>query len=118
MPRMRCMIREPAAGRAIETLRRRDRYPRASKYDPAWVLSLDMGPHPLWQLEDLLPSLALAPGMRVLDLGAGQGATSVFLARECDVDVVALDLWIPSEQAGAVHEAAGVDRRHGRSGLT
>ncbi len=105
------MIREPAPGGSIDALRRRDRYPRASKYDPAWVLSLDMGPHPLWQLEDLLPSLALRPGMRVLDLGAGQGATSVFLVKECDVDVVAVDLWIPSEQAAAVHEAAGVAHR-------
>ncbi|HLS41464.1 MAG TPA: hypothetical protein VK038_11955 [Ornithinicoccus sp.] len=42
-----------------------------------------MGPHPLWQLEDLLPDLALRPGDRVLDLGCGRGATSVFLAREC-----------------------------------
>ncbi len=105
------MIREPAAGGSIEALRRRDRYPRASKYDPAWVLSLDMGPHPLWQLEDLLPHLALMPGMRVLDLGAGKGATSVFLVKECDVDAVALDLWISSEQPGAVHEAAGVAHR-------
>lgn len=70
-----------------------------------------MGPHLLWQLEDLLPDLALMPGMRVLDLGAGKGATSVFLVKECDVNVVALDLWIPSEQAVAVHEAAGVAHR-------
>lgn len=105
------MIRESASGGPVAALRRPDRYPRASKYDPAWVLSLDMGPHPLWQLEDLLPNLALRPGMRVLDLGAGRGATSVFLVKECDVDVVALDLWIPSERAAAVHEAAGVAHR-------
>jgi cyclopropane fatty-acyl-phospholipid synthase-like methyltransferase len=42
-----------------------------------------MGPHPLWQLEDILPALALKPGSRVLDLGCGRGATAVFLAREC-----------------------------------
>jgi SAM-dependent methyltransferase len=105
------MTRDPAEFERLERLRQPDRYPRASRYDPAWVLSLDMGPHPLWQLEDLLPDLALEPGMRVLDLGAGKGATSVFLAKECDVDVVALDLWVPAEQAGRSHQAAGVADR-------
>lgn len=105
------MTQEPADGTPLDRLRRPDRHPRASRYDPAWVLSVEMGPHPLWQLEDLLPDLALQPGMRVLDLGAGKGATSVFLVNECDVDVVALDLWIPAEQARRTHEAAGVGDR-------
>lgn len=93
---------------AIDSLRRPDRYPRSSTYDPRWVLDLDMGPHPLWQLEDLLPELGLSPGMRVLDLGCGRGATSVFLARECEVEVVACDLWVPTEAAQAVFDGAGV----------
>jgi|SRR5579884_2439085 len=93
---------------AFESLRRPQRYPRSASYDPAWVVALEMGPHPLWQLEDLLATIDLAPGMRVLDLGSGRGATSVFLARECGVDVVACDLWVPAEEAGAVFEAAGV----------
>jgi SAM-dependent methyltransferase len=79
---------------AIDALIRPDRYPLSSRYDPRWLLGLDMGPHPLWQLEDLLPGLRLRPGMRVLDLGSGYGATSVFLARECGVTVTACDLWI------------------------
>ncbi|HJU36051.1 MAG TPA: hypothetical protein VJ716_01375 [Gaiellaceae bacterium] len=73
---------------------RPDRYPLSSRYDPQWLLGLDVGPHPLWQLEDILPALALRPGMRVLDLGSGHGATSVFLARESQVTVTACDLWI------------------------
>jgi hypothetical protein len=60
----------------FDELRRPDRYPLSSRYDPEWLLALDMGPHPLWQLEDLLPDVALRPGQRVLDLGCGRGATS------------------------------------------
>jgi SAM-dependent methyltransferase len=70
-----------------------------------------MGPHPLWPLEDLLPELRLRPGQRVLDLGCGKGATSVFLAREADVDVTAVDLWTPEAERQAVVDAAGVADR-------
>ncbi|WP_037364413.1 methyltransferase domain-containing protein [Nakamurella lactea] len=87
---------------------RPERYPRSSTYDPAWLMSLDMGPNPLWQLEDLLPDLALQPGQRVLDLGSGKGATSVFLARECGATVVAADLWVSAAEATDNFVAAGV----------
>ncbi|MFI6940392.1 SAM-dependent methyltransferase [Streptomyces sp. NPDC050418] len=93
---------------ALSDLVRPDRYPRSSRYDPAWLLGLDMGPNPLWLLEDLARGLDLRPGMRVLDLGSGKGATSVFLAREYGVEVVAADLWIAPEQAAAVFAEAGV----------
>ncbi|MFF8387802.1 SAM-dependent methyltransferase [Streptomyces kanasensis] len=96
---------------AIDRLVRPDRYPRSSRYDPAWLLDLDMGPHPLWLLEDLARDLDLRPGMRVLDLGSGKGATSVFLAREFGVEVVAADWWIGAEEATAVFAAAGVTDR-------
>jgi SAM-dependent methyltransferase len=94
-------------------LRRPDAYPRSAAYDPAWILGLDMGPHPLWLLEDLLSDLDLRPGMRVLDLGSGMGATSVFLARELGVHVVAADLWVAPERAAAVFADAGVADRVG-----
>jgi SAM-dependent methyltransferase len=86
------------------------RFPRASTYDADWLLSLDMGPNPLWLLEDLLADVDLRAGMRVLDLGSGKGATSVFLARELGVEVWAVDLWIDSETATRTFRAAGVDR--------
>jgi SAM-dependent methyltransferase len=95
----------------FEGLRRPDRYPLSSSYDPRWVLGLDMGPHPLWQLEDLLAEMDLRSGMRVLDLGSGRGASSVLLAREFAVDVVACDLWVPAKEAQEVFEAAGVADR-------
>ena len=93
---------------AIDELARPDRYPRSSRYDPAWLLDLDMGPNPLWLLEDLARDLDLRPGMQVLDLGSGRGATSVFLAREYGVQVVAADWWIGPDEAAAVFAGAGV----------
>ncbi|RSO10870.1 SAM-dependent methyltransferase [Streptomyces sp. WAC 06783] len=51
------------------------------------------------------------PGIRVLDLGSGRGATSVFLAREYGVEVVAADWWIAAEEAAAVFAEAGVGDR-------
>ena len=96
---------------ALDDLVRLDRYPRSAGYDPAWLLGLDMGPNPLWLLEDLARDLDLRPGMRVLDLGSGKGATSVFLAREYGVQVVAADWWVGAQEATAVFTEAGVSDR-------
>ena len=102
------MVRRVAS---LADLVRRERYPRSSRYDPAWLLALDMGPHPLWQLEDLLDGIDLNANSVVLDLGAGMGATSVFLAREYGCEVVSLDLWVSEEERRAVLESAGVAHR-------
>jgi SAM-dependent methyltransferase len=49
---------------------------------------------------------ALHPGQRVLDLGCGRAASSLYLAREFAVRVVAADLWIaPSENWPLIEEA-------------
>jgi SAM-dependent methyltransferase len=88
---------------------KRDEYPRSNGYDAEWVLGGDMGPHPLWLLEDLARDLDLKPGMRVLDLGSGKGATSVFLAKEYGVQVWAADLWIDPTEAAANIASQGVD---------
>ena len=90
----------------LQDLIRPDRYPRSLNYDPAWVVSLDMGPHPLWLLENL--DLDLPWGARVLDLGSGRGATSVFLAKEFGAQVTAADWWPPAAEAQQVFEASGV----------
>jgi SAM-dependent methyltransferase len=95
----------------VTSLDRPERYPRSSRYDPEWLLRLDMGPNPLWLLEDLARDLELRPGMRILDLGSGKGATSVFLAREYGAEVTAADWWIGAEEASAVFAEAGVGDR-------
>lgn len=83
-------------------------FPRASAYDGDWLLSLNMGPNPLWLLEDLLRDIPLKESMRVLDLGCGRGATSVFLAREFGVEVWATDLWVSSAEREGVFREANV----------
>ena len=74
------------------------RFPLANQYDAGWLRELDMGPNPLWMLEDLLADVPLRRGMRVLDLGCGRGATSVFLAEQVGVEVWAVDLWIDADE--------------------
>ena len=75
-----------------------DAFPRSNRYDPTWVLEGNMGPNPLWLLEWLTAKMDLQPGMRVLDLGCGKALTSIFLAREFGVRVVAADLWTPVDE--------------------
>ncbi len=93
-----------------------DAYPRSARYDAAWVADNMMGPHPLWLLESLLELVDLAPGERVLDLGCGKALTSIFLARELDVRVVAHDWWIPAADNEAriadQHESDRVEPVH------
>lgn len=55
--------------------------------------SVSGGANSLWLTEWLAPALNLKPGMRVLDLGCGRAASSIFLRREFGVEVWATDLW-------------------------
>jgi SAM-dependent methyltransferase len=76
-----------------------ERFPRATKYHPEWVLSsVSGGANSLWMTEWLVSALDLRPGMRVLDLGCGRAASSIFLRREFDVQVWATDLWFSAEE--------------------
>jgi len=89
------------------------RYPRASAYDQQWVVDNLMGPHPLWSVEALMQVMTLRPGMRVLDLGCGTALSSIFLAREYDVEVWATDLWVdPSENWERIQQSGVADRVH------
>jgi len=74
------------------------RFPRTSQYDPEWILEMGMGSHPLWMMEWLGKKMDLRTGMRVLDLGCGFAASSVFLAKEFGVQVWATDLWVPATE--------------------
>src|SRR5438445_8698250 len=86
-------------------------YPRSAKYDPEWVLENLMGPNVLWLAEALSQVMRLTPGMRVLDLGCGKAISSIFLAKEFDLQVWAADLWIkPTENWQRVDAADVADR--------
>lgn len=88
-----------------------DLFPRSLAYDPNWIAAIGMGSNPLWLTEWLTQSLELRPGMRVLDLGCGRAASSVFLAREFGVQVWATDLWISaSENFRRISDAGLSDR--------
>jgi cyclopropane fatty-acyl-phospholipid synthase-like methyltransferase len=89
----------------------RDRYPRASRYDPRTVLETDLGKNVLWLTESVCEHMRLEPGMRVLDLGAGDASSSVFLAREFGVRVWAVDKLIPPARMWKRIEHADVTDR-------
>jgi SAM-dependent methyltransferase len=88
-------------------------FPRASAYDPTWVRQNLMGPNALWLLEGLTQAVDVGACRRVLDLGCGSAATSIFLAREFGLEVWAADLWIePSANWARVLEAGLADQVH------
>ena len=90
---------------------KQDRFPRSGCYDPAWVHKNEMGPNVLWLTEALTQVMQIEPGMRVLDLGCGTAMSSIFLAKECDVQVWATDLWIKAtDNLSRIREAGLADR--------
>ena len=87
-----------------------ERFPRASRYHPEWVLTnASGGANSLWLTEWLATALDLRPGMRVLDLGCGRASSSIFLRREFGVQVWATDLWINASENIKRIRDAGVE---------
>ncbi len=86
-------------------------FPRSSRYHPEWILaSVSGGANSLWLTEWLASALDLKPGMRVLDLGCGRAASSIFLRREFGVQVWATDLWCSaSENLDRIRDAGALD---------
>jgi hypothetical protein len=85
-----------------------DQFPRSASYDIEWVLENQMGPNVLWLAESLAQVMALKPGMRVLDMGCGRAISSIFLAKEYDLQVWATDLWVGAGENWKRVCAAGV----------
>lgn len=74
------------------------KYIKSQKYNTAALQAKIMGPNPVKLAEELLLSHRLPNGAKVLDLGSGQGLTSVFLAKEYGFQVYAGDLWSNPEE--------------------
>ena len=91
-----------------------EHFPRASRYNPDWIIAgVGGGANPLWLAEWLSTAMDLKPGMRVLDLGCGRALSSIFLHREFGVQVWATDLWFnPTENFQTDSRC-----RHGRQHL-
>lgn len=104
-------LREDPPDAALVERIRRDAYPRANTYDPRWMLDNLMGPNVIWLTEALTGQMRLTSGMRVLDLGCGRAISSIFLAREFDVQVWAADLWIEPHDNWARIQDAGIEDR-------
>lgn len=98
-------MNQPLSGALNGRLSKPD-FPRSSTYDGQWLIDNAMGPHVLWLTEWLSQSLQLTAGMRILDLGCGRAISSIFLAKEFGVQVVAADLWIrPHENFERIEQA-------------
>jgi cyclopropane fatty-acyl-phospholipid synthase-like methyltransferase len=89
-----------------------DRFPRSNAYHAEWLIAgISGGANSLWLTEWLTTPLDLRSGMRVLDLGCGRGASSIFLSREFGVQVWSTDLWFNvSERLQRIRDAAVEDR--------
>src|SRR5664279_6626165 len=66
-------------------------FPRTAKYDERWIRENALGENALCQAESLARHLPFNSGMRVLELGCGKATSSIFLAREFEVQVWATD---------------------------
>src|SRR5215472_3259704 len=86
-------------------------FPRSAKYDLEWIRSsISGGANSLWLAEWLAARMDLHSGMRVLDLGCGRAASSIFLHREFGFQVLATDLWFSATENLKRIQEAGVDR--------
>ncbi|MCB2204467.1 methyltransferase domain-containing protein [bacterium] len=84
-------------------------FPRSNRYDESWMMDNHMGPNPVWLMEWLADGMELREGMRVLDLGCGKAASSIFLTKEYGVQVWAGDLWIGPDHNWRRAKEAGVE---------
>ena len=74
------------------------KYEKTLKYDRELINEKIMGPNPLKLEEELMNNNHIKPGSIVMDLGSGQGITSIFLVKEYGFKVYATDLWSDPEE--------------------
>ncbi|HOJ45565.1 MAG TPA: class I SAM-dependent methyltransferase [Bacilli bacterium] len=74
------------------------KYPKSNNYDQTLIKQKMMGPNSIKLLEELLANHFIKHGGLVLDLGCGQGLTSLFLVKEYGFKVIAADLWIEPDE--------------------
>ena len=74
------------------------KYERTEKYNTDLIIEKIMGPNPLKLEEELMKENKIKPGSIVMDLGSGQGITSIFLVKEYGFKVYATDLWSNPEE--------------------
>lgn len=83
-------------------------YEKTQKYDLDIINEKIMGPNPLKLEEELMKDNHIKSGSIVMDLGSGQGITSVFLVKEYGYKVYATDLWSNPEENKKFFEEMGL----------
>lgn len=86
-------------------------YEKTQKYDLDVINEKIMGPNPLKLEEELMKDSHIKPGSIVMDLGSGQGITSVFLVKEYGYKVYATDLWSNPEDNKKFFEKMGLTEK-------
>ncbi len=66
-------------------------FPKSNRYDKEQVRKYSVGGNVLYSMEALTNSMIIKPGMRILDLGCGKCLSSIFLHKEYNVQVFAID---------------------------
>ena len=74
------------------------KYEKTEKYNTELINQKIMGPNPLKLEEELMKDNSIKTGSTVMDLGSGQGITSIFLVKEYGFKVYATDLWSDPEE--------------------
>ena len=74
------------------------KYEKSEKYMTPELMAKIMGPNPIKLTEELLRNCKIPENARIMDLGSGQGLTSVFMAKEYGYTVYAADLWSDPEE--------------------
>ena len=85
------------------------KYEKTLKYSNDLINKKIMGPNPLKLEEELLmKDNYIKTGSTVMDLGSGQGITSIFLVKEYGFKVYATDLWSNPEENRKFFEEMGL----------
>lgn len=85
------------------------KYTKSEPYCTSALMNKIMGPNPLKLEEELLLNHRIPKGAVVMDLGSGQGLTSVFLATEYGFKVYAADLWSDPDENKKFFAEMGLD---------
>ena len=88
-------------------------FPLTAKYDLDWTMQNSVGENVLYDLESLCEIIDIQEDKRILDLGCGNAISSIFLAKEFNAHVWAIDKWAsPADNYQRAIESGAGDRVH------
>lgn len=82
---------------------------KSNKYKEFFSSKFMMGPNSLRLLDELTDKYSIGDDKRVLDLGCGTGITSMFVAKETNSQVFAVDLWCSASDNYKRFKGWGID---------